>query len=183
MKIAFNTKLRSIYRVICLEEDDLGNSDLFFQQGNIAIGHKNPADTHIFSVSLVTEKHRIVAPNGISIDLFNNKRAPIDFEILPILIKQHKSDPNFFIEIRAKGPGVYVEQSEVSNNIERCNRKVRLRVIVFNHKFNYRIWTTIYGITIAKVYWKKSNEMVCLVRNLKTYCLIVFAISFTMNFH
>lgn len=62
-----------------------------------------------------------MAPNGISIDLFNNKRAPIDFEILPILIKQHKSDPNFFIEIRANGPGVYVEQSEVSNtdNIEK----------------------------------------------------------------
>lgn len=56
-----------------------------------------------------------MAPNGINIDLFNNKRAPIDFEILAILVKQHKTDPNFFIEIRVDGPGVYVEQSEVSN--------------------------------------------------------------------
>lgn len=64
---------------------------------------------------LVTQKHHIVAPGGVKIDLFNNKRAPIDFDILPILVMQHKSDPNFFIEIRVDGPGVYIEQSEVSD--------------------------------------------------------------------
>lgn len=118
MKIAFNTKLRSIYRVICMEENDLSNPELFFQQGYDTQNDKNitsrPTLT-FFSVSLVTQKHHIIAPNGISIDLFNNKRAPIDFDILPILVNQHKSDPNFFIEIRPNGPGVYVEQSEVSN--------------------------------------------------------------------
>lgn len=34
MKVAFNTKLRSIFRVICMEEDDLCDSELFFKQGN-----------------------------------------------------------------------------------------------------------------------------------------------------
>lgn len=52
------------------------------------------------------------------------KRAPIDFQILPILVKQHVTDPNFFIEICIDTPGVYVQQSEVivCTFLFRCKR-------------------------------------------------------------
>lgn len=63
----------------------------------------------------VVQKFRITAPDGIDLELYNSKRAPIDFEVLPILVKQHKNDPNFFIEVRADKPGVYIQQSEVNN--------------------------------------------------------------------
>lgn len=58
-------------------------------------------------------KYKIIAPNGIYIELFNSKRAPIDFEDLRLLVNQHKSDSTFYIELRLLGEDVHINQSEV----------------------------------------------------------------------
>lgn len=33
MKILFNVKLQNIYRVFCMDEEDLNNEQLFYEQG------------------------------------------------------------------------------------------------------------------------------------------------------
>lgn len=34
MKVVFNVKLRNVFRVICMEEADLGNQQQFLEKGN-----------------------------------------------------------------------------------------------------------------------------------------------------
>lgn len=70
----------------------------------------------------VIKQHKIIAKDAIDLQLFNSKQAPIDFELIPILVNQYKHDPNFFIEIRIDSPGVYVEQTEVRNTKKRMNK-------------------------------------------------------------
>lgn len=115
MKVVFNTKLRNVFRAICMEESELEKPQVFFEKGNIldvkCIIINNL--TFFFPLQQVVAEHRIVAPEGTHIEVFNSKRAPISFEIFPILVRQHINDPNFFIEIRVYGPGVFVLQSEV----------------------------------------------------------------------
>lgn len=62
----------------------------------------------------MVKEFNIVAPNGVDFDLYNSKRAPIDFDILSIMVEQYKNDPNFYIEVQFDTPDAYVEQSEVS---------------------------------------------------------------------
>lgn len=75
------------------------------------------------------KQHKIVAPDEIELQLFNSKQAPIDFELVPILVKQYKHDPNFFIEIRIDGPGVYVEQTDVS--------ELKLQFVMLVNQFEF----------------------------------------------
>lgn len=35
MKIAFNIKVRNIFRVICIDETDLENQEIFWEQGKL----------------------------------------------------------------------------------------------------------------------------------------------------
>lgn len=35
MKIVFNTKIRNVFRAICMDEDELGNPQIFWEKGKI----------------------------------------------------------------------------------------------------------------------------------------------------
>lgn len=114
MKILFNTKVRNVFRIICMEESELNNAQIFWEQGkNQYVNNSNEIITSLFFFPVV-KQHRIVAEEEIELQLLNSLRAPIDFSHVPILVSQHKHDPNFYIEIRIDSPGVYVEQTEVN---------------------------------------------------------------------
>lgn len=115
MKIAVNVKLQNIFRVICMEETDFENAELFILQGkfknNFTIATRFVI---IQSIFLVVKQYGIQSTDDIGMEFFNNKRAPIDFEILPVIVAQYKADPNFFIEIRMDEPRSFTRKAEVS---------------------------------------------------------------------
>lgn len=111
-------------------------------------------DTYTHFDIPVVSLFNIVAPDGISLELFNTKRAPINFDILPVIVNQHKSDPNLFIEIRPDGPNVFIRQSEVCSrkrNFIKLNRKNCILFIL------HRISKIICALIIVKVFYTKKN--------------------------
>lgn len=132
------------------------------------------------------KQHKIIAEEEIELQLLNSKRAPIDYIHVPILVQQHKHDPEFFIEIRIDGPGIYVEQTEASEYKKICFYSFCVASI-FSVVLNQiwisicRIWKTIYMTLNVKAFYVKKDVTMQSHRNRWNYCWIACVILFSKS--